>query len=158
MGRLYLSASDTKDGKYQREIDEICKSIDFNSEDKGARLRAVIDDSYQIRVLKSSPSASKPPSDLDHLNICDPNGAIQVYLRKRNAETERIKKRMAEAYLVEKARQNAKTEGERERAEIQKELEMTKRITKGYYSTSKPQVDWGNSEDSGDSFSLGDMR
>lgn len=130
-------------------FDEIIARYNCKGETDSESLWRLLQQIYQEPILDKSslPSSTpqseqpRPPRDLDHLNICDPNGAIQVYLRKRNAETERIKKRMAEAYLVEKARQNAKTEGERERAEIREGERLLKRTV----SSRKPTIDWGNS-------------
>jgi hypothetical protein len=143
MARLYLSASDTKDGKYQREIDEICKEIGFESEDKGARLRAVIDSYYEKLILnKNSPPTPTPQSDIKHLNIDQKDGAIRVWERKHDQRIEVAKFRMWEAYGIEKARQKAKTEGEADRAEIREEERLHKRIV----SDRKPKIDWGDSE------------
>jgi hypothetical protein len=78
-----------------------------------------------------------------------------------NPKQERLdktKERMEETYLIEKARQKAKTEGEAERAQIKETSANKLRFINRYVRGGKPQVDWGDSEDSGDSFSLGDTR
>jgi hypothetical protein len=153
MARLYLSASDTKDGKYQKEIDEICKEIGFENEDKGARLRAIIDYAYQMRVLKSSQPMSEPqsstpvsetPKDLDHLNINDPKGAIAKWLQNRELREAKRAERAKDAFAIEQARQVAKTKGEKDRVEIREEERLARRV--GVNTSSKPKVDWGNSE------------
>ena len=95
------------------------------------------------------------PTDINHLNINQKDGAVQTYLRKREERLALMKERVEEAYLKEQARQKAKIEGEEQRAKIQKEIENEKRFAKRYIRSGKPKVDWGDSEGF-DGFKLGD--
>ena len=131
--------------------DRIYQKIGYNDKDNRSKSQCY-NDFWKLILNTNSSPLSGNKGDIEHLNIDDKDGAIQTYLRKREAEIDRIE----EAYRKEQARQKAKTEGEEARqkvktegetarAEIHKETENQKRFAKRYIQKGKPKVDWGDS-------------